>query len=198
VQLSLWGKMYGSTKQSPTIPAKVVIENCCWCLDWIVLCGFMPLWICTLWKFSMPFLVEPVFLAKSMWLLRNGSHHIVEGTTVIILGMGENQVDQIVQVHQLFMENLPHYHVCDKFDCLYLMNAGTGFSSMHLTMHSASAVGVFLHHLWFVIEGLTVWISLMQWSVASNVHGFKSLHWAHLSVYSVTGIAPLLQIFVVN
>jgi hypothetical protein len=30
----------------------------------------------------------------------------------------------MVQVRQLFMENLPH-HVCDMFDCVYLMNGGT-------------------------------------------------------------------------
>lgn len=38
--LSVWGKAYRPTKQSPTIPSKTLIENCCWCLYSIVLCGF--------------------------------------------------------------------------------------------------------------------------------------------------------------
>jgi hypothetical protein len=44
------------TKQSPEISAQTLIENCCWCLYWIVLCGLTPFQMCLLWKNTIPFL----------------------------------------------------------------------------------------------------------------------------------------------
>lgn len=55
---SLWGKIYRPTKHSPTVPAKILIENCCRCPEWIVLCVFVSLQMYQLWKFIMLLFVK--------------------------------------------------------------------------------------------------------------------------------------------
>jgi hypothetical protein len=51
----------------------MLTENCCWYMDWIVLCWFISHHMCLLGKFSMPFLLKPASSVKNAWLLKKGS-----------------------------------------------------------------------------------------------------------------------------
>jgi hypothetical protein len=60
-------------KQCSTVSEQTLSENCRWCLDWIVLCGFTSLQMCLLWKFSMQFLVRLAWSLKGTQLLKKDS-----------------------------------------------------------------------------------------------------------------------------
>lgn len=69
--LSVWGKIYWPTKQSPTVSAQTLIENCCSCPEWIVLCVFVSFQMYQLRKFIMLLFVKPAPSLKSTLLLKN-------------------------------------------------------------------------------------------------------------------------------
>jgi hypothetical protein len=71
ILVSLWGKMCGPTKQSPT--AEPLTENRCRCLVWTGQYGFTSPKMCQLWTFNMLFPVKPASSVKSIRLLQKGS-----------------------------------------------------------------------------------------------------------------------------
>jgi hypothetical protein len=78
-QMGIWIQTYGPTKQSPSTPIPALLENCCWCLDWILLFAFTLLQTCPLWELRIPLRVKSTSSLKSCY--RRDLHHFVEETS---------------------------------------------------------------------------------------------------------------------
>jgi hypothetical protein len=65
-------RAYETLSNSTTVSAQKLSENCSWCLDWNVRCGFTSLKVCMLRKFSIPFLLKPASSVRNIRLLKKG------------------------------------------------------------------------------------------------------------------------------
>jgi hypothetical protein len=118
--------------------------------------------MCLLWKLSLPFLVKPASSVKSTRLLKKGLHHVVEGTTDKIIGVGKNQVDLelVPVVNGTGTATVHEEPAAHSAACIRRMLV-RGFST-RISMHpSTPTVCAHSHLPQFTIEGQTVPVSQM-------------------------------------